>query len=119
MNGLNELKMSPLQADVWNFLLERHSGAENAAPRSAILARFNLIHKKELTDRVFRKVVADLVTDFKKAICTTPEAGYFVARTGRELDAAVNNLKAKGAAIFERARVLEATEPLEKQESLF
>jgi hypothetical protein len=119
LNGLNELKMSDLQSEVWRFLLERFAGVENAAPRSAILSRYNLVNKKELSDRVFRQVVSDLVTDFKKAICTTPEVGYYVARTGRELDAAVNDLKAKGAAIFERARALEATEPLEKQERLF
>jgi len=60
-----------------------------------------------------------LVTDFHKAICTTPAHGYYAARTGRELDAAVNHLKAIGTTIFERARALEATEPLEKQERLF
>lgn len=119
MNGLNDIKMTPLQSEVWYFLLERYVGVENSAPRSAILTRFNLIMKKDLADRVFRKVVADLVTDFKKAICTTPESGYYVARTGKELDAAVNDLKAKGSAIFDRARALEACEPQEKQERLF
>jgi hypothetical protein len=116
---LNELKMSDLHAAVWQFLLDRFVGVENALPRAAIVVRYNLVNKKELSDRVFRQVVSDLVTDFKKAICTTPAAGYYVARTGRELDAAVNDLKAKGSAIFERARALEATEPLEKQERLF
>jgi len=42
-----------------------------------------------------------------------------VARTRKELDAAANDLKARGAAIFDRARTLETTEPLEKQENLF
>ena len=111
--------MTDLHLEVWQFLRERHVGAKNAAPRSAILTRFNLVKHKELSDRAFRQVVSDLVTDFHKAICTTPEAGYYVARTGRELDAAVNDLKAKGAAIFDRARALEACDPLEKQESLF
>jgi hypothetical protein len=74
------------------------------------LVRFNLIKQRELDDRVFRQVVSDLVTDFKRAICTTPAHGYHVARTGRELDATVNHLKAIGATIFDRARALEATE---------
>ena len=36
MNGLNELKMTDLQSDIWQFLLERNVGVENAAPRSTI-----------------------------------------------------------------------------------
>ena len=116
---MSDLKMTDLQSEVWHFLLDRYVGVENAAPRSAILARYNILKNKELSDRVFRQVVSDLVTDFKRAICTTPEVGYYVARTGRELDAAVNDLKAKGAAMFDRAHALEATEPLEKQERLF
>ena len=80
LNGLNELKMTDLQSDIWQFLLEGYVGIENATPRAGILARFNLIKKKELSDRVLRAVVSDLLTDFKKAICTTPEVGYYVAR---------------------------------------
>jgi hypothetical protein len=38
-----------------------------------------------------------------------------VAPTAKELDAAVNDLKAKGTVIFDRAVALAATEPLEKQ----
>ena len=67
-----DLKMTDLQSEIWQFLLERFVGVENAAPRSAILTLDNLT-KKELSDRVFRQV-----TDFKKAICTTTEVGYYV-----------------------------------------
>ena len=105
-----DLKMTDLHSEIWHFLLERYVGVENAPPRTAILVRFNLIKQRELDDRVFRQVVSDLVTDFKRAICTTPAHGYYVARTGRELDATVNHLKAIGATIFDRARALEATE---------
>jgi hypothetical protein len=65
-----DLKMTDLQSEIWQFLLGRFVGVENAAPRSAILTLDNLT-KKKLSDRVFRQV-----TDFKKAICTTPEVGY-------------------------------------------
>ena len=64
-----DLKMTDLQSEIWQFLLGRFVGVENAAPRSAILTLYNLT-KKELNDRVFCQV-----TDFKKAI-TTPEVGY-------------------------------------------
>jgi hypothetical protein len=47
-----DISMSLLQSDVWQFLLERFAGVENAAPRAAILTRFNLVKKKELSDRV-------------------------------------------------------------------
>ena len=105
--------------EIYSFLLERFAGAENAAPRAAIIKSFNFFKQKEIGDRFFRQVVSDLVTIYKKAICTTPDSGYYVARTGKELDAAVNHLRAIGAANFERAKALAETEPLERQERLF
>jgi hypothetical protein len=71
------LKMTDRRPEIWQFLLERFVSVENAAPRSAILSRYNLFKKKELSDRVFRSLI------LKKAICTTPEVGYYVARTGK------------------------------------
>ena len=47
----------------------------------------NLIGKKGLAIS-FRKVVLDLMTEYKKAICTMSDGGYYVARTDSELDAA-------------------------------
>jgi hypothetical protein len=56
---------------------------------------------------------------WKKPICTTPGGGYFVARTSRERDEAINYLKSVGSEIFERARALEESDPLDRQENLF
>jgi len=111
--------VNPLHQDVYDFLLDRHCGVENAAPRERILTTFNVFKNRDLNDRVFRKIVSDLVVDHHKAICTSSEIGYYVARTSRELDAAAADLESKGAACFERARQLRACEPKEKQESLF
>jgi hypothetical protein len=69
-------------------------------------------HASIITTEIYTQVAI-------RKVCTTPEVGYYVARTGRELDAAVNDLKSKGAAIFERARALEATEPLENRRGCF
>jgi len=111
--------MTPLQSSIWEFLCSRYTGAENAMPRAAILARYNLLRVSELDDRTFRETVSELVRLHKKAICTSPGRGYFVARTAREKDEAINYLKSAGAEIFERARDLEAADPLERQERLF
>ncbi len=111
--------MTGLHLEIYQFLLDHFTGVENAAPRSAIRMRLKILKNRDINDRAFRQVVSELVTDHKKAICTTPDHGYYVARTGKELDAAVNHLKAIGSTIFERARALEATDPLDKQESLF
>jgi hypothetical protein len=115
----SEIKMTDLQSDVWQFLLERFVGVENATRRETILARYNLIKKKELTDRVFRKVVSILVKDFKKAICTHPEKGYYVARTEREKTAALNYLDSVIGEVAQRRRDLAEADPMEKQERLF
>ncbi len=112
--------VSPLQASIWEFLKEKFVGRENATPRATIIARYNLMHpRQELSDRVFRQIVSDLVTLFKKAVCTTPGSGYFVARASRERDEAINYLKSAGSETFGRARALEEADPLECQESLF
>lgn len=112
--------MSPLQVAVWKFLSEHYAGPENATPRVTIIARYNLLHQEhELSDRVFRQIVSDLVTVFKKAICTTPKSGYFVPRTLGERNEAINYLKAAGSEMFVRARALEEADPLEHQERLF
>ena len=112
--------MTPLEAAVWAFIIQRHTGPENAQPRSAILWRFNSIHPGfGINDRQFRQVVSDLVTRFKKSICTSPSGGYFVARTMKDLDIGVRALESAGAAFFERARSLKETLPLEQQEDLF
>ena len=119
---LRDLTMSApdgLHLEIYEFLLENFAGVDNAAPRAAIIQRFGLVRKRDINDRAFRQIVSELVTLYKKAICTTPEAGYYVARTGKELDAAVNHLRAIGAANFDRAKALAATEPLERQERLF
>ncbi len=47
------------------------------------------------------------------------DGGYYVARTGSELDAAAMELEGKGAACFERARQLRQCDPIDRQESLF
>ena len=78
-----------------------------------------MIKKKELGDRFFRQVVSELMTEYKKASCTMSDGGYYVARTGSELDAAAMELEGKGAACFERARQLRQCDPIDRQESLF
>jgi hypothetical protein len=35
-----DLKMTDLQSEIWQFLLERFVSVENAAPRSAILTLY-------------------------------------------------------------------------------
>lgn len=111
--------MTPLQAAIWTFLKERFLGPENAEPRATVLSRYNLIHNSEIGDRDFREAVAELVVHFKKPICTSSAGGYFVARTMKDLEQAVADLESRGGAIFERARALKETIPLERQERLF
>ncbi len=60
------LSMSPLQAAIWNFFRENYAGPDKATPRATILTRYNLIHRKEISDREFREIVSELVTVFKK-----------------------------------------------------
>lgn len=119
MSGDLDNMMSALQAAVWSFLRESYVGPEAMTPRAAILVRFNLMTGKDLDDRTFRQVVSELVTLYKKPICTTSAGGFYVARTTKDLDLAIRDLEAKGATIFERARALKETIPLEQQERLF
>lgn len=118
----SESRMSALHLAVWRFLLDNYVGPGNASPRAGIIARFNVTHESQgfrVSDRTFRHVVSELVTEFKKPICTVSSDGYFIARTQKELEQAVHDLEARGGAIFERARVLRDTIPLQRQESLF
>ena len=112
--------MTLLQAAVWQFLVAHFAGPEKATPRSTIIARNNIWHdgRFQITDRNFRQVVADLVTCFKKPICTSAASGYYVARTARELDAAVRDLRSRIGATAERLRALEVAVPLQQQGSL-
>lgn len=116
---MSAIEPSGLHAEIWGFLVEHFVGVENRTNRAAILQRFNLISGKNLSDRFFRQIVSDLVTDYQKAICTLADGGYYIARTGRELDAAAAELESKGAACFDRARRLRQCEPIDRQESLF
>ena len=110
--------MTPLQSSIWSFLKERYSGSDNAAPRAAILARYNLLSFKELDDRTFREEVSTLVCVFKKAICSTPAKGYYVARTVGEKKEALNYLDSILTEIGDRRRALAEADPLERQERL-
>lgn len=111
--------MTVTEATIWQFLKDNFAGPDNALPSATIIARLYLRHHIKIDDRTFRQTVSDLVTRFKKPICTTPANGYYVARTSRDRDLAINHLKSIGAAAFERARALEETETLERQETLF
>lgn len=125
--------MTAMEEAVWEWLRLNCAGPEKALPRATIIGRFNLMRgarreaggargrgpMPEIYDRLFRQIASDLVVVYKKPICTSAAGGYYVARTMRELEAGVNDLKAKGSAIFARARALEETVPLERQERLF
>ena len=71
-----------------------------------------------LSDREFRDTVAQLVTVYKKPICTTPAAGYFVAETEAEKKEALNYLDSMLTEIGDR-RALAETDPLERQDGCF
>lgn len=118
MGAADDSLMSPLQAAIWSFLLERHVGPENAAPRETVLCRYNLLHSSNLDDRKFREAVSELVTFFKKAICTSPSGGYFVARTVAEKNVALNYLDSVLTKVGDRRRALAEADPLERQERL-
>lgn len=111
-------QMTPIQAAVWNFLKEKFAGAENAQPRAAILARLNLLRNSSLLDRDFREIVSELVTIYKKPICTHPAKGYYVARTEAEKQSALNYLDSVLMEVGDRRRALAETDPLERQERL-
>jgi hypothetical protein len=84
-----------------------------------ILFRYNLVHKKELSDREFREAVSILVSVYKKAICTHPARGYFVARTVAGKNEAINYLGSVLTEVGDRRRALAEADPLERQERLF
>jgi len=63
--------------------------------------------------------VGQLVTIFKKPICTSPSRGYFVARTEAEKQEALHYLDSMLTEVGDRRRALAETDPLERQERLF
>jgi len=111
--------MNEIQQSAWDFLLDRFAGIENAAPRATVLARHNLVHKKDISDRDFRETVSILVSIYKKAICTHPARGYFVARTVAEKNEAINYLDSVLTEVGARRRALAGANPLERQERMF
>jgi hypothetical protein len=115
----NDSLMTPLEAAVWAFLKERFAGMENAQPRTTVLTRFNILRVSPVSDRDFRETVAQLVTVYKKPICTTPARGYFVAKTEGEKKEALNYLDSILTEVGDRRRALAETDPLERQERLF
>ena len=110
--------MSARQKSVWDFLCAHYCGPENAAYRAVIRSRYNLTATKKIGDRKFRDIVSDLVTVFKKAICTTSSDGYFVARTAEEKNHALNYLGALLKSDGDRYRALTEADPLERQKRL-
>ena len=62
---------------------------------------------------------AQLVTIFKKPICTSPSRGCFVARTEAEKQEALHYLDSVLTEVGDRRRALAETDPLERQERLF
>lgn len=57
--------MKELHQRVRNFLLDRFDGIASAALRATVLARCNLVHKKELSDLDFRETARVLVSVYK------------------------------------------------------
>ena len=112
--------MTPFQKALWSFLRERFAGVENASPRATIESRFFLLHESMRTDdRTFREAISELVTVYRKPICTSPAKGYFVAKTEREKQEALNYLDSVISEVAGRRRALAETDPLERQERLF
>lgn len=108
--------------EIYKFLLENFAGIDKAAKRSAVLQRFNLVHKKEITDRDFRAVISELIVVYKKPICTAPSSGYYVAIGEAEKDIALHYLDSLLTEIGDRRRALAAAVPLAarpRQERLF
>jgi hypothetical protein len=88
-------------------------------PRVTILARFNLTRPTPMSDREFREIVSQLVTIYKKPICTTPSVGYYVAKTEREKKETLHYLDSVLTEVGGRRQPLTETDPLERQEKLF
>jgi hypothetical protein len=116
---IDRREMPPLEASIWNFIRTHFLGVENAAPRGTVRVRYNLSHRADVGDREFRDVIAQLVTVYKKPICTTPHRGYYVARTEAEKQEALHYLDSVLSEIADRRRALADTDPLERQERLF
>jgi len=111
--------MTEKQRQVWGWLVGHHAGKANAGPRASIIALFNTYHVTHISDREFRQIVSDLVVHWEKAICTTSDGGYYVARTPDELVHAIADLESRAVSILARAKALKAAIPLEPQGRLF
>ena len=111
-----------LHLEIWSFLVENFAGLERATKRSAILLRFNLVHKKEISDRDFRSAISELINVYKKPICTAPSTGYYLAVGEAEKNISLNYLDSVLTEVGDRRRNLAAAIPLAakpKQERLF
>jgi hypothetical protein len=65
----------------------------SAALQTTVLARYNLVHKKELSDPDFRETMSVLLSVYQRtAFCMHPARGYFVAWTVAEKSDAINYL---------------------------
>ena len=120
MSTADATLMSPLQSALWIFLCEHFMGKENATPRRAIFARFRLLNPRweTATDRKLRETKSELVKIFKKAICSSPSRGYYVARTMAEKSEALNYLDSVLTEVGTLRRDLAEADPLERQERL-
>lgn len=78
------------------------------------MTRFNMVRLSEISDRDFREIVSELVTVYKKPICTTPAVGYFVAKTEAETKEALSYLDSVLTEVGDRRRALAETDPLER-----
>jgi hypothetical protein len=58
--------MNDPEQSIWDFLLDRFGGFESAARRATALARYNLVHKKDIFDRDFREPVSNLLAFTKR-----------------------------------------------------
>ena len=112
-----DTKMTPLQGSLWKILRRRFYGIENAAPRAAVLAWYNVSsdERTDLNDREFRDVISVLVSVFEKPICTTPGKGYYVARNPAEKQEAVNYLDSVLREVGQRRAGLVASKTEEEQ----
>ena len=109
--------MTPVEISLWEWLVKYHSGPMRASSRHMILEVWGGRTAHRMNDREFRSTIADLVTIHKKPICTSAANGYFAATNRTQLDAGIADLKARAGAILERARALEATIPLEEEQT--
>ena len=104
--------MDEKTAAVWQFLHEHYFGHDAASPRTRILEHFHRVSRFRLDDREFRNIVADLVTTWRKPICSTATTGYYVALDRWEIDAAVADLRKKARSLQDCATALDRAIPV-------